>query len=176
LKARLLNDEIIIDMLPSRAPGGAPDRDASLCNLIESVSLKNGKNFEHRGPEGRFGCSVTGAPKAGLRKIFGFQNEMELTGGLFRDPPGRRKDETMVNGPQISNSQPSILFWRAVIFPSRETESFCDRLRRNTSPPKGSDDFIDFGYEFFGENDVGHVVHRDRGKNRVYQFHSSSMR
>jgi hypothetical protein len=102
LKTRLLQDKIIIYELPGRAPRGAPDRDIT-SEVIEGVSLEDRHDFHHRCPEGRFGSSGVWAPNTGLREIFGFQYEMQVAIGLFGNSPGRRKDETVIYGPQISN-------------------------------------------------------------------------
>lgn len=43
------------------------------------------------------------------------------------------------------------------------------------SPPKTLDDRSEFGNKNFGEENVGHVVHQDRRKDRFYKLKPRSV-
>ena len=69
-KRWLLNDKIVIDVLPTIKPGSTPNGNFSLSDLIEGVSFEFREHPENGGPEGRFWSARGGSPKRRVPKIF----------------------------------------------------------------------------------------------------------
>ena len=73
-----LNNEMIVDISPSWAPGSTPNGIFSLSDLIEGVSFEFREHLENGGPEGQFWSARGGSPKRRVPKIFGLKNKMQM--------------------------------------------------------------------------------------------------
>ena len=71
-----LNNEVIVDISPSWAPGSTPNGIFSLSDLIEGVSFDFREHLENGGPEGLFWSVRAGSPERRVPKTFGFKIKM----------------------------------------------------------------------------------------------------
>jgi hypothetical protein len=121
---RLLNNYIIMDLLPGLAPRRVPKRDRSICNLIKGMTLEYRQNLQNGSQESRFGPKRIGPPEGRVMKVLGFQNAMQVAIRIFSYPPGSSKNQPMIDGLQISYAETSFSFWRANVLQGCKTQGF----------------------------------------------------
>ena len=83
-------------------------------------------------------------------------------------------DQTLVDSEKVSDSETPIFFGLTYIIPGAEGNRI-GRVILNSSPPKPPNDSSDPFNKSFGEKNNGHVVYRNRGKNRFDVGESASM-
>jgi hypothetical protein len=68
-----------------------------------------------------------------------------------------------------------VLFRSTNVFPSFQTQPFCVSFFSDSCPPKISYDSSEFFYKLFCENNVRHVINRNRRENKFDEFKSGGV-
>ena len=115
--ATLLNDKMIIQIVPGRPPGGTPNRNIPLGNLIKGVGFEHRHDFENGRLESRFWGVGIRSPNGRTWKIFSTENLIDVTIRVISQSPSSRKQQPLIHCKHVFDTQSPLLFRCANVFP-----------------------------------------------------------
>jgi len=131
--------QMVVDGVPYRAPGGRPDRSVACLDLVDSIVAQILFDLHDGGPKNGPRSTGVSSPERTIMVVLSLQNICKKRAFVISNVVSSMNEKASVDGIEIPDTQPTIFLRLTNILPGSKS----NRRGRIVSPPKSSDDGID---------------------------------